>query len=30
MDVDELVALRDTLSRLTESLHSFPTPTGEK
>ena len=30
MAVDELVALRDTLSRLTESLHSFETPTGEK
>lgn len=30
MGVDELVALRDTLSRLTESLHSFETPTGEK
>ncbi|ANS25901.1 MarR family transcriptional regulator [Rhodococcus opacus] len=30
MEIDELVALRDTLSRLTESLHSFTTPTGEK
>jgi DNA-binding MarR family transcriptional regulator len=30
MEVDELVALRDTLSQLTESLHRFNTPTGEK
>lgn len=30
MDIDELVALRNTLSRLTESLHSVNTPTGEK